>query len=67
MSVLILIDLNDSMYQAYQSKIGVGISFVDDRFSIKHPLNWAPKSFSTPVKTLSGFLKDLGGPVHSIR
>ena len=67
MSVLILIGLIDSMYQAYQSKMGVGISFVDHRFFIKHALNWDPKRFSTPVKTLSGFLKDLAGPVHGIR
>ena len=58
--VLNLNDLNDSMYQVYQSKLGIWISFVEDRVSVKNVPNWAPESFSVPLKTLSGFVERFG-------
>ncbi len=58
--VLNLNDLNDSMYRVYQNKLGICISSVEDRVSVKHVPNWAPKSFRIPVKTLAGFVERFG-------
>ena len=58
--VLNLKDLNDSMYQVYQNKLGLWISSVEDRVSVKDVPNWAPKSFSLPVKALAGFVERFG-------
>ena len=58
--VLKLTDLNDSIYQVYQNKLGIWISSVEDRVSIKQVPNWAPKSFSIPVRALSGFVERFG-------
>jgi GntR family transcriptional regulator len=50
-------DLNDSIYYFYRKKLGIWISSIEDRVSIRRVPRWSPTKFGIPKSELTGFIE----------
>ena len=58
--VLNMADLNDAIYHVYKNKLGIWISRVEDRVSVKSVPEWSPTNFGVPIDTVTGFIERFG-------